>query len=310
MNPEGKRLCIRAPAKINLFLHVTGRRDDGYHLLDSIFLYTGLHDRLTVAPASDLALDVGGAFADGLAAEPPSRNLILRAAQALRDATGTREGAHMRLEKAIPLAAGLGGGSADAAAALRLLARLWGVPSDKGGREELLSRLALALGADIPPCIDSRPARIGGIGERVVPLDEPMPAWGLLLVNPGIPMPTPSVFAALRKADPPFTEPLPARIPWQDTAWLAARTRNDLEPFAIRLAPALGRLLDRIGALEGCLLARMSGSGATCFALFETVAAAERAARTCRAEMPHCWSWAGGFHVPDEVPSLLRLEMD
>lgn len=264
-----------APAKINLALHVVGRRADGYHLLDSLVVHGGAADRVsarlldtveTPENGPRLSLAITGPFAAGLAADPD--NLVLRAARRLADEAGrigrTVPGVALTLDKHLPIASGIGGGSSDAAATLRLLDRLWRL--DLGG--ERLAALALSLGADVPMCVDGRPARIGGIGEAITPIEN-FPPLSLVLVNPGVAVATPTVFRALASRDNPPLPDLPARF--RDAAdvaaWLGA-TRNDLEPAAIAVAPEIAEVLARLRAQPGCLLARMSGSGATCFGVF------------------------------------------
>ena len=277
-----------APAKVNLFLHVTGRRADGYHLLDSLAVFGPAADALEASPAGALTLSVDGPFGAALADE--ADNLVLRAARVLSEAAGgAPRGAALRLVKRLPVASGIGGGSADAAAALRLLDRVWGT----GFGAERLARLAAALGADVPVCVGSAPARMGGVGGDLSPAPALPGDCGLLLVNPGVALATPSVF---RARTGPFSAPaaLPAR--WSDAAAMAAdlgSLRNDLEAPAVALCPPVGEALAALRALPGCLLARMSGSGATCFGLFADVAAAQRAS----ALLPAAW-WraAGGLY--------------
>lgn len=275
-----------APAKVNLALHVTGRRADGYHLLDSLVVFAAVGDRLRLAPAPSLRLTVTGPRAAGVPAGP--ENLVWRAAQMF----DPKAGAAILLEKHLPAAAGIGGGSSDAAAALRGLARLRGRPLPPAG--------ALAcLGADVPVCLAARPARMQGIGERLTPLPPLPPVW-LLLANPGVPVPTGAVFAALQRRDNP---PLPAALPpLPDAAALAAflrAQRNDLEAPAQAAAPVLGRVLAAIGGQPGCLIARMSGSGGTCFGLFAGPEAAEAAARALARAEPGWWVVAAGLHGAD-----------
>jgi 4-diphosphocytidyl-2-C-methyl-D-erythritol kinase len=284
--PEGW-LSEFAPAKVNLFLQVTGRRADGYHLLDSLVVFPAVGDRLLAAPAEALSLTVEGPFGDALAGE--ADNLVLRAARALGgggSAGGVRPGgAQIVLEKHLPVASGIGGGSADAAAALRLLSRLWGLPPAS-------VEIALALGADVPVCLASRPARMGGVGEALTAAPG-LPAAGIALVNPGVSLATAEVFRARVGG---FSSPaeLPAR--WADAAGMAgdlARLRNDLEAAAISLRPVIGAVLAALAAAPGCLLARMSGSGATCFGLFPDAAAAEAASRVLA--RPGWWCWGGAL---------------
>lgn len=262
-----------APAKLNLYLHVIGRRPDGYHLLDSLVAFADCGDVVYASEALELSLTIGGPFAAGLAAEPD--NLVLRAARALAAETGVPARARLALEKHLPVASGIGGGSADAAATLRLLCRLWGVVPAPA----TLDRIALALGADVPVCLRCQPSRIGGVGEILDPAPA-LPACFVLLVNPGVAVPTAAVF---RGRAPGFSAS--ARLPeaWPDAAAMAADLAplgNDLEAPALALCPAIGEVLAAIATHPDCLLARMSGSGATCFGLFATRAAAERAAGT------------------------------
>ena len=257
-----------APAKVNLYLHITGRRADGLHLLESLVAFAEASDALYAEPADGLSLDVVGPFAGALAGE--ADNLVLRAARAL----GQGQGARLVLEKNLPVAAGIGGGSADAAAALRLLSRLWGI-------ETGLEPLAAGLGADVPVCLAGRTCGMAGIGERLTPLpDWPVPH--LLLANPGVALATQAVFGARRG---PFRE----SRPWPQTVAELAGCANDLTEAAISLAPEVGDTLAALAALDGALFARMSGSGATCFAAFADKAARDRARTALRRRHPGWW---------------------
>jgi 4-diphosphocytidyl-2-C-methyl-D-erythritol kinase len=285
-----------APAKINLHLHVVGRRDDGYHLLDSLVVFAAVGDWLSVSPADDLSLTITGPFAAGLAAE--SDNLVLRAARGLADLAGIRPAGALVLEKNLPVASGIGGGSADAAAALRLLSRFWHVaPALPGAAlsRPALSSLASRLGSDIPVCLLNRPALMSGVGE-VLNAAPPLPPAGLVLVNPGVAISTPAVFRARNSG---FA--VPADFPlagWLDPGALAqtlAATRNDLEPPARSLSPVIGDVLTALAETPGCLLARMSGSGATCFGLFASADAARPAAQAIQRE--GWWTWGGEMLV-------------
>ncbi len=287
----------RAPVKVNLSLLVTGRRADGYHLLDSIVVFGPAFDVVHARAAAELSLAIAGPFAAGLGGGQD--NLVLRAARALADWAAIEPRAALLLEKRVPVASGVGGGSADAAAALRLLCRLWRCSPGA----DALSALALHLGADVPVCLDSQPARMTGVGDGLAPLP-PLPRCGLLLANPGVALATADVFGARAAAFSP-----PARLPreWPDAASLAAALAalgNDLEAPAMRLCPAVAGVLARLRALPGCLLARMSGSGATCFALFATPAEAETAA----AVLPGAW-WrsAGALYEPPAAALLTQV---
>jgi 4-diphosphocytidyl-2-C-methyl-D-erythritol kinase len=275
-----------APAKINLHLHVTGRREDGYHLLDSLVVFAATGDRLIATPAPDLSLTVTGPFAAGLVGG--TENLVLRAARALAAETGVVPSGCVILEKNLPVASGIGGGSADAAATLRLMSRLWRVETDP----DRLKCIAVALGADVPVCLFGRPARVAGIGEQLLP-PPGLPELGIVLINVGVALSTPSVFRA-RAGDFSSVAALPAA--WPDAASLAAtlhQTRNDLEPPARLLAPAIADVLAAIAADPSCLLARMSGSGATCFGLYKSASTARAAARSLA--RPEWWVWGGAI---------------
>lgn len=266
-----------APAKVNLALHVTGRQADGYHLLESVVVFAATGDWLTIAPAERLSLRVSGPRAVGVPDD--GRNLIWRAAELL----GPGLGAAITLDKHLPAAGGIGGGSADAAAALRGLAALWGRPLPDAGA-------VLSLGADVPVCLFGRPARMAGIGEDITPLPPLPPLW-LVLVNAGVAVPTGPVFKALARADnPPLLMMPPQGWPSADALaqWLA-QTRNDLEGPARTLVPQIGDVIAAIAAQKGCLLARMSGSGGTCFGLFATAQSAREAAAALSTQDPVWW---------------------
>lgn len=273
-----------APAKVNLYLHVTGKRADGYHLLDSLAVFPAAGDVVTAGAAETLSLDISGPFGAALRGE--ADNLLLRAARALAPGRG----AALSLEKNLPVASGIGGGSADAAAALQVLSALWGI-SDADFRA-----LALQLGADVPVCLASRPARMQGIGEILHPAPA-LPEFGMVLVNPGVAVPTPAVFKARQGG---FSAPPALPEAWADVAAMVAdlaACTNDLQAAAIGIAPVIGEVLAVLAALPGARLARMSGSGATCFAIFDTPAQAAMAA----GETPESWwAWGGGLYQPEQ----------
>jgi 4-diphosphocytidyl-2-C-methyl-D-erythritol kinase len=267
-----------APAKVNLYLHVTGRRADGYHLLDSLVAFVDIGDRLRAEPATSLSLTVDGPEAADLAAVGGD-NLALRAARLLAVQAGTTAGAALHLDKHLPVAAGIGGGSSDAAAALLALRRLWRLPLD----DNALCELGVRLGADLPACLYRRAVWVAGIGECLEPAG-PLPEPGILLVNPRRALSTATVFAARRG---PFSDvgrfaPMPNKA--SALAGALMPCRNDLTEAAIRLVPEIATVL-----------ARMSGSGGTCFALFEDRAAAEEARALITAAEPRWWCAAGGF---------------
>ena len=287
-----------APAKINLTLHVTGRRADGYHLLDSLVAFADVGDRLLAARSG-----VGGLTLDGpYGAKVPlgNDNLVMKAARLVAGAQDVA----FTLEKHLPPASGIGGGSADAAAAIRAAIRLdTDDPGEVSARIAALNRDAvIGLGADLPVCLRSRPARMRGIGERLEFMS--FPEAPVLLVNPGVEVPTGAVFGAL--ADP-VNPPMPDDLPdWPDTIalarWLAGQ-RNDLERPACAIAPKIGAVLAALLAQQGALIARMSGSGATCFALFPDLSAARSAGAAISARHPDWWVAAGRL-CPGEAGSV------
>jgi 4-diphosphocytidyl-2-C-methyl-D-erythritol kinase len=283
--PRRGRVSAFAPAKINLYLHVVGRRADGYHLLDSLIAFADIGDTVTAAPADTLVLDVAGPEAGALAGIGDD-NLVLRAARDFAAHCGVAPRAALTLDKQLPVAAGIGGGSSDAAAALRALAKLWD--------RELDAAMAARLGADVPACLAGGPVWAGGIGERLEALPG-LPPLGIVLANPRRALPTPAVFRA-RRGD--FTAGERPRAALPDAAPLLALLRgcrNDLTGAALSLMPEIATVLAALAALPGTLLARMSGSGATCFALFSGRAAAEHAAAVLAADEPGWWVRAGAL---------------
>lgn len=280
-------LTAPAPAKVNLFLHVGPLKPNGRHDLDSLVMFSdiGAGDYVKAEAADTISLEVSGPFAEG--AGSIEDNLVMRAANALQAQSGCTRGARIELQKWLPVAAGIGGGSSDAAAVLRLLTELWGLDPAHA------IAVAPSLGGDVPVALAGAPALMRGEGERVAPVDVPLrlPA---LLVNPGIACPTGPVFQAYDAAGggAGFTEidPFPGFIDKAHVAaWLQGQ-RNDLEAPAIELVPEIGEVLAFLRAQRGVKLARMSGSGATCFALFDTVAFAERASVVMKTGHPGWWS--------------------
>ena len=282
-------LTTFAPAKVNLYLHLIGRRPDGYHLLDSLIAFADIGDRVTAEPAKSLSLEITGPEATGVA-NLGQNNLVLRAARLLADHTGTARGAALRLEKNLPVAAGIGGGSSDAAAVLRLLAALWQLSIG----EEALRGLGARLGADLPACLYGRAAWLGGVGDRVEPAPN-LPEAGILLANPRKELPTAAVFAARRG---PFGDAgRLAAMPGNAIGLAQALVprRNDLTGAAIGLVPEIDAVLARLARLPGALIARMSGSGATCFALFSDRSAAKEARMALASAEPDWWCAGGGL---------------
>jgi len=284
---SGMALLIEAaPAKVNLTLAVRGRRADGYHLLDSLVVFAGVGDRLTLAPGPALTLKVRGARAEQAGAI--ESNLVFKAAVALAAVIPDLKLGRFTLDKRLPVAAGLGGGSSDAGAALRLLARANRI----GLGDPRLQKVARRLGADVPVCVDPRPRRMRGIGEKLSP-PLAMPKLAAVLVNPGVAVPTNDVFAMLGlKPGGGIKRLAKARALPCDGAGLIellAEERNDLEPAAIKLQPVIERVIAALRGAPGCRLARMSGSGATCFGLFTSARAAAAAARSISTAQPRWW---------------------
>lgn len=272
-----------APAKINLCLHVGEKRSDGFHDLESLVVFTDLGDRLTFAPSPALTFSVDGPFGAALASE--GNNLVLRAARALAEHASVSTGAAISLTKVLPVASGIGGGSADAAAALRGLARLWGLNVSWPD----LRLIAATIGSDVPVCVESKPSWMEGRGERITPAGV-LPELPIVLVNPGIAVATADVFRALtlRSGTSRLDHATRLSQPRELIAFLRATT-NDLEAPARAIAPAIGEVLSELSRMPGAEIWRMSGSGATCFALFEDITAAELAATALAHSHPDWW---------------------
>lgn len=297
MQDTSGALQVFAPAKVNLYLHITGRRKDGYHLLDSLFVFAeSLGDRLTLAPSSNFAFALDGPQAATLAGEEWRSNLVARAALGYWRALG-RDGeppVALNLTKVLPVAAGLGGGSSDAAACLKAMAKLFGPLPDDGA----LAALALSLGADLPACLVARAQWVSGIGELCEAVGPAWPGLHAVLVQPGRALSTPAVFKTrqmLNQArDPaaafrtPVQPPVAAQSGQDWIAWLADQ-HNDLQAAALHLEPAIAAVLDGLSQQNGCRLARLSGSGASCFGLFETAQASQAAAAALAADKPNWW---------------------
>lgn len=285
------RLATRAPAKVNLSLSVLGRRADGYHELDSLVAFAGVGDELSLSPGEPGDMQISGPFAPGLSTGPD--NLVLKAERVLREEIAGLRSGRFHLVKRLPVASGIGGGSADAAAALRLLARLNDLPLS----HPALHAAADRIGADVPVCVEARARVMRGIGER---LGQPLrlPRLFALLVNPGVAVETAPVFRALGlQAGQGYTggvEPFRANAsaPTTSAALIEAlaATGNDLEAPARAVAPVIGEVLSALADLPGCRLARMSGSGATCFALFDDCRASAAAGKRLAHDRPDWWA--------------------
>ena len=271
-----------APAKLNLYLHVLDR-SNGYHQIESLAVFTRFGDRVEVSAGDAISLRIAGPFAAECG--PPGENLVWRAAHALAAHATAPVGAAITLHKYIPVAGGLGGGSSDAAAVIRLLMQLWRLDI-KGSA---LAELALGLGADVPVCLRGTPAIMRGIGE-ILSAAPAMPSCYVLLVNPGIAVSTKAVFEKLNGRFGMISQPLPRQISSQKLLARALNQRsNDLQNPAIELAPQIQTVLDALSAQKGCLLARMSGSGATCFGLFAGSGDMSTAAEAIRRGLPAYW---------------------
>ncbi len=296
-------LAALASAKINLTLRIVGRRADGFHDLESLVVFAPFGDRLTLRLGVPLSLSVAGPTAGS--AGPLADNLVLRAARALADRIAGLALGRFSLVKQLPSGAGLGGGSADAAAALRLIAQANGLALD----DPRVADAARSTGADVPVCLDPRPRVMTGIGD-ILSAPVPLPRLGIVLVHPGIAVPTGEVFKALKLAPGERRDLRPeeteagswvgseaTKIPAEREAFLAwlAGKPNDLEPAAIAHAPVIATVLAAIAGLTGCRLARMSGSGSACFGLFDSARAATIAARTLAATHPDWWVRAGSI---------------
>lgn len=278
-----------APAKINLYLHIVGRRPDGYHELESLFVFTQSGDEIRVQPSDTLTLKISGPFAAALTAENyvPEDNLVLRAARALALAGSSGQGADIELVKNLPIASGIGGGSADAAATLLALNKLWGLNLSL----HALSEIALTLGADVPACLHRVPLFVSGIGETLDPV-KLEGSHTILLVNPSISLSTPTVFKAFHTgASSGFLPKIGYHRPRGPGLglWLSQHTSNSLQASAVSLCPQIAEVLARLEACDGARLVRMSGSGATCFALFDDPVRAEKAKHTVKTERPDWW---------------------
>lgn len=279
LRPAQVTATFSAPAKINLTLLVRGRRDDGYHLLDSLVVFADVGDVVTAKPAKDVRLTMRGPFVRALLGAPD--NLVLRAARFLKAACDVKQGANLTLEKNLPVAAGIGGGSSDAAATLRACAKIWHADLARFSDRDI----AKALGADAPVCLRRRPTFMSGIGEILEDTPPLPPAW-LVLVNPGVPLATKDVFQALAGR---YTagDQRPDLTHVRDAVQLAdalGSFGNDLAAPAVELLPVIGDTLKAIESTSGCLLARLSGSGPTCFGLFADEAAARAAAEVLKVQ--------------------------
>ena len=271
-----------ARAKINLYLHVTGKRSDGYHLLDSLVVFADYGDTLTVELDSKLSLEISGPFSTGLPLI--NDNLVLKAARLLQENAAVEKGAKIKLVKNLPVAAGIGGGSSDAALALQLLNKLWGAKLS----EKQLAELGLSLGADVPVCLYGKPTIMCGIGEQLSAVSD-IPAFYIILVNCNIEVSTADVFRQLemRSAAAPSFALKDGKS--ADFFFALRGMNNDLQASASRIAPVIKSVIAEIAGQKGCQVARMSGSGATVFGLFETAESVRKAAESIQSRHPDWW---------------------
>jgi len=274
---------VIAPAKINLFLHIVGKRENGYHELDSLAVFTTFGDTLEFIPSDTLRFEIQGPFAHEMGSH--SGNIVLKAAESLRAATKCRAGVRIVLHKHIPVGAGLGGGSSDAAATLKALNDLWGLQLS----DSKLAEIGMTLGSDVPVCLKQGAAYIRGIGDEILPVTLKGNIW-IILVNPLKPLLTADVFKAYKA---PFSKSLKPIHHFNDTETLLkhiAELRNDLQPVAVSLMPEIDLILQAIAGTEGCRLARMSGSGATCFGIYASQALALAAQHAITQSYPRWWT--------------------
>lgn len=280
-------LSLPTYAKLNLCLHITGHRPDGYHELESLVMFAATGDMLSIAPGEEIALYLAGPEAKGLST---TDNLVFRAAQALARHGNITSGAKLLLDKHLPISSGIGGGSGDAAAALQLLNLIWELDFPP----ETLSEIGLSLGADIPVCLSRRACIMRGVGERLQPVTAPPIPLYALLVNPRVPLATAEVFRTYATQEKKYTPPHPLLAQERYTAdewWqMLHSTHNDLQAAAIRICPEIDVLVRFMERLEGCQLARMSGSGATCFGLFTDERMASAALGVVQSALPKYWA--------------------
>ena len=277
---------LRAPAKLNLYLHVTGRRADGYHLLKSLIVFAAdVYDLVEITPSDTLSLTVTGPFAHQIDREPRESNLAVRAVQGAARLAGQDDRLAVRLLKNIPAGAGLGGGSADAAAAIRACEQLWQIALPQPARSQLLQ----SLGADVPVCDRALASFAAGIGEDLSPAP-PVPPFHVLLLWPGVGVSTRDVFS---KRPPDFSQSsvaLPAVCDFGDLLKMLRQTRNDLEETAISICPLIGEAKQALLETAGCMFTRMTGSGSAVFGIFETPEACESARAAIKRRYPGWWA--------------------
>ena len=281
-----KAIIKNAKAKVNLFLHVNDKRADGYHFLESLVAFAEVKDILEFYPQKNIELDIKGKFAKNLLQEEAAaQNIVIRAAELIQNKYAKDKGAKIVLTKNIPVGAGLGGGSSDAAATIEGLCELWELDLSNDEKQDL----GIKLGADVPVCLLGKPAFVSGIGEKLLEI-KTLPEFNIVLVNPNIYLSTKRVF---ERGFLNFSEEINTNFSetedYDDYIEILSSTRNDLEENAKELVPEINDILNVLASSEGALIARMSGSGATCFAIFKTKSQAENCAKKIRAENPQWW---------------------
>ena len=277
-----QNISVFAPAKINLYLHITAKRDDNYHLIESLIVFANYGDKITVTPSEKFELQINGQFAPYI--KPNNDNLVIKAAMLLAKASGIKPTGNIKLTKNLPIASGIGGGSADAAAALLALRKLWDIPISN----EDMSNLAIELGADVAICLHGTASIVTGIGEKINPAPI-LPKFWLVLVNPNLLVSTAEVFAAYKDK---FSTPQPMNTQPKDLEELISllsNRGNDLTGASISIAPVIKEVIEVLEATPNTVLSRLSGSGATCFAIFRTKSDAEAAARKLARKYPKWW---------------------
>jgi len=286
---------IIAPAKLNLYLHITGRREDGYHLLDSLFVFTKFGDLLSISPSNELTLTIDGPFSETIKTDT-QKNLIFRAALVLKKTFSINAGAKIHLTKNIPIGSGLGGGSSDAATILKTLNTFWNIHTTQA----VLADLGLTLGADIPACIYQKPSLVSGIGEIIKPIHSFNVTMPVLLVKPSIALQTPDIYKNYAASKLPFQNPVSYPV-YKDALnlieFLKTSTDNDLQTVSTKLHPDIQKLIDFLKMRPGCILARMSGSGSACFAIFKDAPTLSEAASEIKKTDSNYWIQPTEFFI-------------
>jgi 4-diphosphocytidyl-2-C-methyl-D-erythritol kinase len=283
-----KKFTLTAPAKLNLFLHITGKRQDGYHLLQSVMIFVDVGDTMEFYPHDGFLIDAEGPFAGDL--PPPGDNIVYHAARALSDSWGVPLSGGIQLYKNLPIASGVAGGSSNAATALLGLSKLWGLPDDR----DRLHKIAVKLGADVPACLVKRPVWAEGIGEKMSPLPH-MPPLHFVLVNPMVATPTAEVFARFRNRVTPPIQYSGRKKTMQEWISDLRLYRNDLTEAAIEVCPDISTVLAALRETPNCHLSRLSGSGATCFGIYDSPPAAQAAVNKLRQQHPRWWVTAANL---------------